>query len=151
MASESSVKDWMSTHVVSLHSGSSVHEAIETMVENRVSALPIIDRLNHCVGIITSTDLVDIAHDIDDDLVHTDPLDPASRRRLVERLTGTVGHEPVSSFMSENVTTVSESLKLKAAARVMVKAQVHHLPVVNERDELVGILSSMDILAGLSE
>ena len=151
MASESLVRDWMSTHVVSLHSGSSVHEAIETMVENRVSALPIIDRENHCVGIITSTDLVDIAHDIDDDLVNTDPLDDASRRRLVEHLTGTVGHEPVSSFMSENVTTINETLTLKEAARVMVKDQVHHLPIVNERDELVGILSSMDILAGLSE
>ena len=54
-ASMRHVKDVMSTHVVSLHSGATVHEALQTMVENRVSALPIVDQDDHCVGIITTT------------------------------------------------------------------------------------------------
>ena len=144
-------KDWMSSHVVSLHSGSTVHEAIQLMVENRVSALPIVDTNNHCVGIITTTDLVDIAYEVDDDVSHTDPFDPIARRRLVEHLTSTVGHEPVSTYMSETVTTAFETVTLRAAAKMMVKDQVHHLPIVNANDELVGILSSMDILANLAD
>ena len=150
-ALNSRVSEWMSRHVICLHSGSTVHEALQMMSENRVSALPIVNQLDHCVGIITTTDLVSIAHDVDDDILHTDPLDPAARRRLVEHLTGTVGHEPVSSYMSENVTTANDQITLRKAARLMVKGQVHHLPIVNDNDQLVGILSSMDILAKIAD
>lgn len=103
------------------------------------------------MGIVTTTDLVDIVYDMDDDIVHTDPLDPGARRRLVERLASTVGREPVSSYMSEEVTTARDDSTLKGAARLMLKNQVHHLPIVNENDELVGMLSSMDILAEIAD
>ena len=150
-ASMSSVKELMSSHVVSLHSGSTVHEALQMMVENRVSALPIVDKENRCVGIISTTDLIQLTYDIDDDLFHADPLDEASARRLVDKLSSSVGQEPVASYMSEQVATVQESKPLRAAARVMLKNQIHHLPVVNKEDQLVGILSTMDILAEFAE
>lgn len=145
------VKELMSSHVVSLDSGASVHEALQMMVENRVSALPVVDREDHCVGIITTTDLVEMAFDIDDDVFNTDPAEPTAQRRLVERLTSTVGREPVASYMSEDVTVARDSQTLRAAARIMLKNQIHHLPVVNEDEELVGILSTMDILAELAD
>ena len=149
--SVSRVKELMSSHVVSLDSGASVHEALQMMVENRVSALPVVDVDNHCVGIITTTDLVEMAFDIDDDVFNTDPAEPSAQRRLVERLTSTVGREPVSSYMSEDVTVARDEQTLKDAARLMLKDQIHHLPVVNAKGELVGILSTMDILADLAD
>ncbi len=150
-ASLGQVKDLMSSDVVSLHSGGSVHEALQLMVENRVSALPIVDRENRCVGIISTTDLVQLTYDIDDDIVQADEMNASSQLRLVEKLSATVGQEPISSYMSEQVTTVNETQSLKAAARMMLKHQVHHLPVVNSADELVGILSTMDILAEFAD
>lgn len=149
--SQTRVKDWMSSHVVSIHADASVHEAIQAMQENRISALPVVDKRNHCVGIVTTTDLVDIIYEVDDDVARTDPVDPASRRRLVEHLTSTVGQEPIATYMSEYVTTALDSASLAAAARLMVKDQVHHLPIVNTRDELVGVLSSMDILGQVAD
>ena len=150
-AAMSQVKEVMSTHVVSLHSGATVHEALQMMVENRVSALPIVDKENHCVGILTTTDLVEIAYDVDDDVFNADPLNPTAQRELFERLTHSVGREPVASYMSEQVATAAESRTLKEAARIMIKNQIHHLPIVNDRDELVGILSTMDILAEFAD
>jgi CBS domain-containing protein len=145
------VKDYMSTHVVSLHSGANVHEALEMMVENRVSALPIVDVEDRCVGIITATDLIGVTYDIDDDVVHTDPMDPSSRGRLFEKLANTVGDEPVSSYMSESVASVDESTSLRVAAQIMLREQVHHLPVLNKDEQLIGIISTMDIVAAVAD
>lgn len=148
---QTAVKDLMSSHVVSLHSGATVHEALEQMVENRVSALPIVDQTNRCVGIVTATDLVELTYDIDDDLMHTEPLNPASRSRLVEKLSGAVGREPIASYASESVVAILDSTSLQSAAKTMVREQVHHLPVVNDKDELVGIFSTMDVVAVVAD
>jgi CBS domain-containing protein len=149
-ASVGQVKDLMSTHVVSLQAGATVHEALQMMIENRVSALPVVDKINRPVGIITTTDLVQLTYDIDDDVFHADP-SPAARLRLVERLSSSVGQESVATYMSEQVVTAEDSMSLKAAARTMLKNQVHHLPIVNKDEELVGMLSTIDILAEFAE
>lgn len=52
--SQARAKDWMSSHVISMHADASVHEAIQIMVENRISALPIVDKNNRCVGIVST-------------------------------------------------------------------------------------------------
>jgi CBS domain-containing protein len=145
------VKELMSSHVVALHSGANMHEALEMMVENRVSALPIVDQEDHCVGIITATDLVELTYDIDADLMEAQTVDPSSRRRLVEKLSAAVGQEPVASYASESVASIAESVTLREAARRMIREQIHHLPVVDSDDRLTGILSAMDIVAAVAD
>ena len=146
-----SVKGHMSADLVSLQAGATMHEAIEMMVTNRVSALPIVDQAQRCVGIITTTDLVEVTYDIDDDFRHTDTTDPSARRRLVESLSAAIGNEPVASYCSEKVEAVSEAASLSSAASKMAREQLHHLPVVDSSDRLVGILSSMDVVAAVAD
>lgn len=141
------VKDVMSRDIVSLPAEATIHEALEMMTENRVSALPIVDRRNHCVGIFTTTDLLDLTRDVDDDVHQIGTVDPASRRWLVDRLVRSLGSETVATYMSEDVSTVSSEATLAIAARDMLRSQVHHLPVVDEKNRLVGIISTTDILA----
>ena len=128
-----------------------MHEALELMVENRVSALPIIDKENRCVGIITTTDLVELTYDIDADLMQAEQAELPARQRLLEKLSSSVGSEPVATYASESIAAVPESATLKEAARIMVREQVHHLPVVGDEEELKGILSAMDIVAAVSD
>ena len=146
-----SVADLMSTHIVSLPAGSSMHDAIELMVENRVSALPIVDMNNTCIGIITTTDLIEVTYDIDSDLSHLDPIDPSGSRRLISRISNLIGSEPVESYASETIASTLQSASLVAAAKLMTKEQIHHLPVVDEGGQLVGILSSMDLVAAMGD
>jgi CBS domain-containing protein len=56
------------------------------------------------------------------------------------------GRRHVHELMTEVVETVSPDATLAAAARAMLHHQVHRLPVVNERQRLVGIISTTDIL-----
>jgi CBS domain-containing protein len=145
------IADVMTSDVVTLEAGSTVHDALVLMGENRVSAIPIVDNEGHCVGILSTTDLVDMARDVDDDLYQLDLVDPTSRRFLLDKLAHTMGSEQVDSFMSEVLTTVQSDSTLAAATRKMLKAGVHHLPVVDDEDRLAGIVSTLDILAEFAD
>ena len=144
-----SVKQMMSTDVVSLPAGSTVHDALSLMVANRVSALPVVDRDDKCVGIVTTTDLVQVTYDIDDDFVNTELMGPSDSQRFVDKLKNAIGSEPVASFMSETVCTIQEDAPISRAASVMLKNLVHHLPVVDAAERLKGMLSTMDVLAAI--
>lgn len=145
------IKDVMTRELVTLNAGDSVHDALTLMGENRVSALPVVDRNNHCVGILSTSDLVDMTRDVDDDLFHLDLVDPTSRRFMLDRLTHSMGNETVQSFMSEAVTTVNAETTIARATREMLRNRVHHLPVVDGNDHLIGIISTMDILAEFAD
>ena len=60
-----------------------------------------------------------------------------------------VGQRNISELMSEEVATVSPQESLDGAARLILRHQVHRLPVVDDEQRLVGILSTMDLLAAL--
>ena len=145
------VKDVMTRDVVSLPDGATIHEALTMMTENRVTALPIVDKHERCVGIFTTTDLLDLTSDVDEDVYQLEVVDPASRRWLVDKLVHSLGNENVASYMSEDVSIVTADTSLAIAARDMLRSQVHHLPVVNDQDRLVGIVSTTDVLAEYAE
>ena len=145
------IKDIMSRDVVALSAADTIHDALGLMGENRVSALPVVDHQNHCVGILSTSDLVDMTRDVDDDIYHLDFVDPASRRFLLDKLAHSMGSETVQSYMSETVTTVDPETTIAKATREMLRNRVHHLPVVDAGDHLIGIVSTMDILAEFAD
>ncbi|MDF1840032.1 MAG: CBS domain-containing protein [Rubripirellula sp.] len=145
------VKDIMSRDVVTVRAGDTIHEALTLMGENRVSALPVVDNQDHCVGILSTSDLVDMTRDIDDDILHLDLVDPSSKRFLLDRLTHSLGNESVQSFMSEMVATVGLETSIGTATREMLRNRIHHLPVVDENARLMGILSTLDILGEVAD
>ncbi len=145
-----SVRDFMSTDLVSLQAGATVHDALEEFTANRVSALPIVDRDGRCVGIITVTDLIEVIYEVDDDFVHTDTLSERGQRQLVARLAEAIGSEPVVSHASESVNTINANQSVGEAARMMHREHVHHLPVVDDNQRLVAMLSTMDVIAAIT-
>ena len=147
---ERRVKDVMSRDVVSIHCDATVHDALNLIVENRVSALPVVDSRDHCVGIISTTDLVDLTRDFDDDVHQLEDAEVSSQW-LVEKLIHSVGDEAIQSVMTEAVATINAETTLTRAGREMLRNQVHHLPVVDDRNHLIGILSTMDILAEFAD
>lgn len=145
------VKDFMSSDVVTINAGDTIHEALTLMGENRVSALPVVDSEDHCVGILSTSDLVDMTRDVDDDIYNLDILDSSSQRFILDKLSHSMGTEAVQSFMSEVLTTVSTDTMIGKAAKEMLRNQVHHLPVVDTDNRLLGIVSTMDILAEFAD
>jgi CBS domain-containing protein len=148
---EKRVKDIMTRDVVSIHADEFVHDALQLMAENRVSALPVVDRRQRCVGMISTSDFVDLTRDLEDDLREWRHADRTSPRWLLERLGESFGEQPIDGLMSEDVAAVGLDTTVPAAAREMLRKSVHRVPVLDQHQRLVGIVSTMDILAALSD
>ena len=142
------VQQVMTREVHRVSPGTSVGEALELMFEHQISALPVVDEGEHCVGIVTVTDLLSLLRQTENtlrsDYPHFD--DCLWAVDMVQR---NLDSDPVRNIMSEVVLTVSPDLSLERAAKTMATEKVHHLPVVMDR-KLVGLLSSIDIARAIA-
>ncbi len=145
------VKDIMSRDVVTVSAGDTIHEALTVMGENRVSALLVVNSRDECVGILSTSDLVDMTRDVDDDIYHLDMVDLSTKRFLLDKLAHSMGSETVQSFMSDAVTKSNLQTTIGGALRLMLRDRVHHLPVVDENDAVMGIVSTLDILGEFAD
>ncbi len=142
------VKDVMSKHVVTVDFGDSVQEALSLMVENRVSGLPVVNGRQRCVGVLSATDLVDLAHDVDDELSQWDRTSDMSSQWMVGQLASHgMDRRKVEELMSNMVASVGPETSLSETAQTMLRDRVHRLPVLDEQQRVLGIISTMDILS----
>lgn len=144
---EKRVKDVMSRHVVTIDAGDSVHEALQVMAENKVAALPVVDRHDHCVGVISTSDLVALTRDLEAGLDELERSDELLFGQVIERIGDGIGHQKVMELMSEQVVAADPDETLADAAAQMMRERIHRLPVVDGNRKLVGILSTTDILS----
>ena len=80
-----------------------------------------------------------------------DMVDPTSKRFLLDKLAHSMGAESVQSFMSETLTKATLETTIGKALREMLRNRVHHLPIVDDKGKLMGIVSTMDILAEFAD
>lgn len=148
---EKRVKDVMSRDVVTIDASESVHDALQLMAENKVAALPVIDRHAHCMGIISTSDLLDVTRDLEVGLDELEQTDELLFGRVIEKIGNGIAHQNVAELMSEDVISTSPDELLSHAASKMLRARVHRLPVVDNKRRLVGIISTTDILTAFVE
>jgi len=105
-----------------------VYEALEKMAEKDVGALVVFEN-DEMVGLISERDY--------------------ARKVILKKR---FSHDtPVADIMSENVVTVSPHTDLEICMELITKHRVRHLPVVEENDKIVGIVSIGDIVKGIIE
>jgi CBS domain-containing protein len=137
----------LTKEVVAVNADDTVQEALRLMVENRVSVLPVVNGRDACVGVLSATDLIGLARDLNEELSGMEEADFTPQSLIDQVAEQDFGRRRVHELMTESVETVGPEASLAAAARAMLRHQVHRLPVVNERQRLVGIVSTTDILA----
>jgi CBS domain-containing protein len=140
------VKDAMQTHVVTVNSQDTVHDALERMLENKVSALPVVDHRGQCVGILSSRDFVDMAHELDEDFHDASHESEVWWSAFMRSLSENIGDQSVMDLMTEEVVSVTADDLLVHAARIMLTQRVHRLPVIDDQQHLLGIISTTDVL-----
>lgn len=146
------LKDVISHDVVSINPQDTLREALSTMVENRVSALPVVDSRGHCVGIISVTDLLGMTRDLSDELNSLAESGGLDHERLVQKLEhAEVLTDQVQDWMTSNVVSLRADSTLQQAARLMLKNRVHRLVVLDEQKIVVGVVSTMDLLAAYAD
>lgn len=108
---------------VTVSGDQTIQQAAKAMTEAGVSSVMVIDAQSKLMGIITDRDLRS--------RVIADGLDYASN---------------VKSIMTSDPETVSESAAMDEVLAAMLDKHVHHLPVMNQQQQLVGMVTTSDLV-----
>ena len=117
----------MSSPVTTVAADANAKAVAKRMLDENISSVVVVDADGALLGILTSTDFVEIAAEGGD----------------------TAGLD-VSEFMTTGLVTVTANDPVEAAASVMLDHSVHHLPVVDETEGVVGMLTTTDMTAYVS-
>ena len=112
------IKDVMSKDLIVGYVPGTLKDALRILAKHNVSGMPILKKgTKKIAGVITRSDIFKNA-----------------------------GEEQLALIMSNNPYTVHQNQDVEDAARLLFEYRIHGLPVVNKRNDLVGVISPTDIL-----
>lgn len=138
----------MTTEVITVRPGATVADIAKTLLDRRVSAVPVVDENGRLVGIVSEGDLMRRPGSGTDRnpswwlAFLTLPEDDS--RRFIK----THGRH-ARDVMTRGVTTVDDDASVEAVASVLEEHHIKRVPVVRD-GALVGIVSRADLLRALA-
>jgi CBS domain-containing protein len=151
------VADVMSRDPITVKPQTPIKEAIKILAEQSISGLPVVDDAGKVVGVISETDLLWQETGVEPPLyiVFLDSViyleNPARYDQELHKALG----QTVGEVMSTHPVTVKSDQPLRKAAKLMQEKSVRRLAVTDDNDQLIGILTTGDIVramvAGWSE
>jgi CBS domain-containing membrane protein len=126
------VTDVMHRNVVTVSANSTMAGAAERFLRYKVSGAPVVGEDGQCVGVLSAVDFV--RREVQDS-----PGNAADRR----------ADEEVCTYMTPKVQSIEANASLIDAARAMCGKHVHRLPVLDHRGKVVGVISSLDVVAAV--
>ena len=119
-------REIMTEDVVTINPNSLLEEAIELLLLQEISGLPVTDNEGHLVGIVTEFALLAIVYD--------------------ER----IRQEPVSKHMTTEVLTIEADDPISKIADLCIVHRVRRVPVM-DNGRIVGLIARRDVLKALYE
>ncbi len=111
-------ENFMIMDPITIHPENTVQEAINLMHEYGIGGIPVVDEENVLIGIITNRDL-----------------------RFEKE-----GHRPVHEVMThEHLVTTDDTIDLLEAAKILQEHKIEKLPIVDDGNHLVGLVTYKDI------
>jgi CBS domain-containing protein len=139
----STVRDVMTTNVVTIDRITPYKEIVRVLAENKISAVPVLVMGRHVAGVVSEADLLAAE-------------DQAARRARTRE----TGHLPwrrrpggqhlrltAEDLMSKPAVTIHADAPIPRAASLMHAHHIKRLPVVDPGGKLVGIVSRRDLLS----
>ena len=144
------VKDIMTTDVITLTPEMDIATAGRLLLENSINGAPVLDAGGDLVGILCQTDLIAQQKDPPTPTFFTllDSVIQLTSRKEIEKQVRKITALKVSEAMTPNPVTVRPDSKLETVAALIVESNFHTLPVI-DGDRLVGIVGKEDIIRHL--
>jgi len=117
------VSKFMTKNVVTVTSETSLKSAMTIMIKKEISALPIVDTKNRCLGLFSEFDAM---------------IQGASSQNL---------SAPVK--FSTELVCVKQDTRFRDALILLVSKRVKRLPVVDDKGHIIGIVSRRDFLKAI--
>ena len=103
---------------VTIQRGKTVKDALDLMAEYHIGGIPVVDKDNKLVGIVTNRDL----------RFQTNPT------RLIDEV-----------MTSENLVVTHQQVDLASASKILLEHKIEKLPVVDDQNHLLGLITYKDI------
>ncbi len=142
-------RDVMTTDVISVFADTPVHDIVKALLKHRVSAVPVVNRNQHVVGMVSEGDLL------------FDPEGPPAGGPAKQAwwlaalmLGGSFDYDQLhgrtaGEIMTRRVFTVDEEASLPEIARLLERRHIKRVPVLKDK-QLVGIVSRANLLHGFA-
>lgn len=117
------VKECMENDICYLNPENTVWECAKLMSENHIGCVPICDKQNNIVGLVTDRDVILRSIACDKDVKTT----------------------PVSEIMTTNVCYCNWETEIKDAEELMSINQIRRLPIVDNNNKMIGIVTLGDL------
>jgi acetoin utilization protein AcuB len=128
----------MTAKPVTLKVTDSLARAIDLMKEKKIRRIPIVSEAGNLVGIVSDRDLKDVSPS------HATTLDIWELHSALDKL-------KLGDIMTKKPWTVTPEMPIEKAALLMLEKKVEGLPVLDQKNALVGILTEGDIFRALVE
>jgi acetoin utilization protein AcuB len=125
------VKERMTRNPLIIRPDTPVTEAQEMMKSRKIHHLPVLDREERLVGIVTEKDLLYASPSVATTL-------------SVYEMTSLLARLKVDRVMTRNVVTITEDVPLEEAARIMADRKIGGLPIMRGKT-LVGMITESDL------
>jgi CBS domain-containing protein len=131
-----------------------VRTAIRLLREHELPGLPVVDEGGRLLGIVTESDLVIQDSEADLHLPHF--VDLLGGVVFVERLSGFEERlrkafaTKVSEVMTADPVTCRPQETVREAARKIAERKHNRLPVVDDENRVVGVVTRIDVLSALT-
>lgn len=145
------VKEVMTKDVVAVTPDTSIKEIADIFLKKNIGGVPVVNKNNELVGIVTESDLI-----VKDIKIHFPTyiqlLDAiiylGGIKRFEEEFRKAIA-ATAEQVMTKNVYTVSPESEIEEAATLMYEKRISRLPVV-EGKKLVGIITKRDIIKAIA-
>jgi CBS domain-containing protein len=117
----------MTSPVTTVSAETPAKEAATQMLEEGISSVVVVDDTNRLEGILTSTDFVAIA-------AAEESADAFS----------------VADYMTRDVVTTTVHESVEGVADILIEHGIHHVPVVDDTEGVIGMVTTTDLTAYLS-
>jgi CBS-domain-containing membrane protein len=140
------VRDVMSHDVSVISVAATMHQAAHVLDISHTTGAPVVDEDGRCIGILSAADFVTFE-------IYRTGDEPTSYERLTNHPAKGeyVPWNAVRRYMTTAVQTVSIDTPLLEASEIMCSEHIHRLIVLNERSVPIGIITTLDVVAALTQ
>jgi len=127
----------MSTEVVSVHLGQKLSDVRHIICESKIHHVPVVDG-KKLVGLISFTDLMKLNIVIS-----------GADERTVDAIVDQ--QFTIQDVMVTKLTTLSNASTVREASQILAEGNFHSLPVVDQQQQIVGIVTMTDLIQYLND
>jgi CBS domain-containing protein len=146
------VKDFMVKDVISASPSTSIKEVMNMFVREKIGGLPIIDENGVLRGIVTDGDILRAISPVDRRIHdYFSLITYVAEEGLEDRLSELADREVIRIAKTHGILTVHPEDEMKKVVSLLSKHHFKKLPVVDQSNHVVGVISRGDVIRRIQE